>query len=44
VMGQLRWLNAVLNAEKNVTLLVTHDDALLTKLTKSGTVGGELML
>jgi glyoxylase-like metal-dependent hydrolase (beta-lactamase superfamily II) len=44
VIGQLRWLNAVLNAEKNVTLLVTHDDALLTKLTKSGTVGGELKL
>ena len=44
VMGQLRWLNAVLNKEKNVTLLVTHDDALLTKLTKSGDIGGELLL
>jgi glyoxylase-like metal-dependent hydrolase (beta-lactamase superfamily II) len=44
VMGQLRWLNAVLNKEKNVTLLVTHDDALLTKLTKSGDIGGELVL
>jgi glyoxylase-like metal-dependent hydrolase (beta-lactamase superfamily II) len=44
VMGQLRWLNAVLNKEKNVTLLVTHDDALLTKLTQSGDIGGELRL
>jgi len=44
VMGQLRWLNAVLNKEKNVTLLVTHDDTLLTKLTKSGEIGGELVL
>lgn len=43
VMGQLRWLNAVLNKETNVTLLVTHDDALLTKLTKSGAIGGELI-
>lgn len=43
VMGQLRWLNAVLNKETNVTLLVTHDDALLTKLTKSGAIGGELL-
>jgi hypothetical protein len=44
VIGQLRWLNAVLNKEKNVTLLVTHDDALLTKLTESGDIGGELLL
>ncbi|HEY4141115.1 MAG TPA: MBL fold metallo-hydrolase [Pseudolabrys sp.] len=44
VMGQLRWLNAVLNKEKNVTLLVTHDDTLLTKLTQSGDIGGELLL
>ena len=44
VMGQLRWLNAVLNKEKSVTLLVTHDDALLTKLTESGDIGGELLL
>ncbi len=26
VIGQLRWLNAVLNNEPNVRLLVTHDD------------------
>jgi glyoxylase-like metal-dependent hydrolase (beta-lactamase superfamily II) len=44
VIGQLRWLNAVLNKEKNVTLLVTHDDALLTKLTQSGDIGGVLRL
>ena len=44
VIGQLRWLNNVLRNETNVTLLVTHDDGLFTKLTQSGTVGGELVL
>ena len=36
VLGQLRWLNHVLRQENNVTLLVTHDDALFTGLVKSG--------
>ncbi len=44
VMGQLRWLNNLLRNEKNVTLLVTHDDALFTKLTESGEVGREIAL
>jgi glyoxylase-like metal-dependent hydrolase (beta-lactamase superfamily II) len=43
VIGQLRWLNSVLLNENNVTLLVTHDDALFTKLTESGEVGRELV-
>ena len=44
VIGQLRWLNNLLRNEKNVTLLVTHDDTLFTKLTESGEVGRELVL
>ena len=44
VNGQLRWLNAVLTDEPNVTVLVTHDDDLFTRSTTSGVIGGELML
>jgi glyoxylase-like metal-dependent hydrolase (beta-lactamase superfamily II) len=44
VIGQLRWLNNLRRTEKNVTMLVTHDDALFNKLTESGTLGGELVL
>jgi glyoxylase-like metal-dependent hydrolase (beta-lactamase superfamily II) len=44
VIGQLRWLNNLLRNEKNVTLLVTHDDALFTKLTESREVGRDLVL
>ena len=44
VLGQLRWLNNVLRNERNVTLLVTHDDELITQATKSGAIGGELKL
>jgi glyoxylase-like metal-dependent hydrolase (beta-lactamase superfamily II) len=39
VIGQLRWLNGILNKEKNVTLLVTHDDALFGKLSQTGELG-----
>jgi glyoxylase-like metal-dependent hydrolase (beta-lactamase superfamily II) len=44
VIGQLRWLNNVLRNEKNVTLLVTHDDELLTSAIKTGAIGSELTL
>jgi glyoxylase-like metal-dependent hydrolase (beta-lactamase superfamily II) len=44
VNGQLRWLNGVLRDEPNVTLLVTHDDALFTSATQAGAIGGELEL
>lgn len=44
VMGQLRWLNTILNNERNVSLLVTHDDALIEAAIKAGTIGGELSL
>jgi glyoxylase-like metal-dependent hydrolase (beta-lactamase superfamily II) len=43
VMGQLRWLNNVLRNERNVTMLVTHDDTLFTTLTQSGAVGSGLV-
>jgi glyoxylase-like metal-dependent hydrolase (beta-lactamase superfamily II) len=43
VVGQLRWLNGILNKEKNVTLLVTHDDGLFDKLSQEGVLG-ELVL
>jgi glyoxylase-like metal-dependent hydrolase (beta-lactamase superfamily II) len=43
VIGQLRWLNGILNKEKNVTLLVTHDDGLFDKLSQEGVLG-ELVL
>jgi len=44
VIGQLRWLNNVLRNEPNVTLLVTHDDALFDDAVASGALGGDLTL
>jgi glyoxylase-like metal-dependent hydrolase (beta-lactamase superfamily II) len=44
VLGQLRWLNNVLRNETNVTLLVTHDDALFDAVAKSGIIGGDLQI
>jgi len=44
VMGQLRWLKNVAETEKNVTILVTHDDDLFERLTQSGAVGAELAI
>jgi glyoxylase-like metal-dependent hydrolase (beta-lactamase superfamily II) len=42
VMAQLRWLKAVHETEKNITILVTHDDGLFERLTKNGAIGGRL--
>jgi glyoxylase-like metal-dependent hydrolase (beta-lactamase superfamily II) len=42
VLGQLRWLNGVLNGEPNISLLVTHDDALFDRAVAQGVIGGEL--
>lgn len=42
VLGQLRWLNAILRNERNISLLVTHDDALFEAAIKDGTIGGDL--
>ncbi len=44
VLGQLRWLNAILRNERNVSLLVTHDNALFEAAVKDGTIGGALKL
>lgn len=44
VNGQLRWLNAVHRNERDVSLLVTHDDALFDAAVKAGTIGGDLKL
>jgi glyoxylase-like metal-dependent hydrolase (beta-lactamase superfamily II) len=44
VMGQLRWLNGILRDEPNITLLVTHDDALFEASVARGAIGGDLTL
>ena len=44
VMAQLRWLKAVAETEKNVTILVTHDDELFDRQTRNGTIGEELAI
>jgi glyoxylase-like metal-dependent hydrolase (beta-lactamase superfamily II) len=44
VMAQLRWLNTIAATEKNITILVTHDDELFDGLTRNGTIGGELAI
>jgi glyoxylase-like metal-dependent hydrolase (beta-lactamase superfamily II) len=44
VMGQLRWLKNVAETEKGITILVTHDDELFERLTRSGAVGAELAI
>jgi glyoxylase-like metal-dependent hydrolase (beta-lactamase superfamily II) len=44
VLGPLRWLNKILHGEPNISLLVTHDDALIDVAIKNGTIGGELKL
>jgi glyoxylase-like metal-dependent hydrolase (beta-lactamase superfamily II) len=44
VMAQLRWLKAVAETEKNITILVTHDDELFDHQTRNGTIGEELAI
>jgi glyoxylase-like metal-dependent hydrolase (beta-lactamase superfamily II) len=44
VMAQLRWLKAVAETEKNIAILVTHDDELFDRLTRNGTIGEELAI
>jgi glyoxylase-like metal-dependent hydrolase (beta-lactamase superfamily II) len=39
VLGQLAWLNEVHAKEKQLTLLVTHDDVLFERVTQSGAIG-----
>ena len=42
IMGQLRWLKRVHDGETNITILVTHDDALFERITREGIVGDKL--
>ena len=42
IMGHLRWLKAVHDGEPNLTILVTHDDALFDQVTASGAIGAQL--
>ncbi len=42
IMGQLRWLKRVYDSETNITILVTHDDALFERITRDGVVGDKL--
>jgi glyoxylase-like metal-dependent hydrolase (beta-lactamase superfamily II) len=44
VMGQLRWLKAIGESERDLTILVTHDDALFERLTGSGLIGKTLAI
>jgi glyoxylase-like metal-dependent hydrolase (beta-lactamase superfamily II) len=44
VMAQLRWLNTIAATEDNITILVTHDDELFERLTRNGSIGGELAI
>jgi glyoxylase-like metal-dependent hydrolase (beta-lactamase superfamily II) len=44
VLGQLRWLKALGETEKDLTILVTHDDQLFERLTGSGVVGASLAI
>jgi glyoxylase-like metal-dependent hydrolase (beta-lactamase superfamily II) len=42
IMGHLQWLKAIDESEKNITILVTHDDDLFEQVTRTGMVGAEL--
>jgi glyoxylase-like metal-dependent hydrolase (beta-lactamase superfamily II) len=44
VMAQLRWLKAVHETEKNITILVTHDNGWFERLANSGAIGGQLRI
>lgn len=44
VIGQLRWLNNVHRNERNVTILVTHDDDLFTSVMEKGLLGSSLLV
>ena len=44
VIGQLRWLKSVHETERDLTILITHDDELYARVTTSGVVGPQLAL
>jgi hypothetical protein len=39
VMAQLRWLKDIVETEKNITILVTHDNELFETHRRSGAIG-----
>jgi glyoxylase-like metal-dependent hydrolase (beta-lactamase superfamily II) len=39
VLGELRWLKHLSETERDLTILVTHDDALFASLKESGVIG-----
>ena len=43
INAQLRWLKHVHDTEKNIAILVTHDDERFNAVTKAGIIGGELV-
>jgi len=44
IMGQLRWLKNLHDNELNIAILVTHDDALFDRMTRTGVVGDKLKI
>jgi glyoxylase-like metal-dependent hydrolase (beta-lactamase superfamily II) len=44
IMGQLRWLKKLHDNERNIAILVTHDDALFDRMTREGVVGDKLKI
>lgn len=42
IIGQLRWLRQIHDGEPNITILVTHDDALFERITRDGIIGDNL--
>jgi glyoxylase-like metal-dependent hydrolase (beta-lactamase superfamily II) len=44
ILGQLRWLKQIHDNETNVTILVTHDDALFERTVRDGIVGDKLTI
>ena len=42
IQGQLRWLKDIRARERDLTLLITHDDELLDVAVRAGAIGGEL--
>jgi len=44
VIGQLRWLKGVHETERDLTILITHDDELYARVTTSGVVGPQLAI
>ena len=42
IQGQLRWLKDIRARERDLTLLITHDDELLDAAVRAGALGGEL--